>query len=109
MSKRQFCGKFVFFTTHIILLFFVLVVILQCLIVFSSWPSYTKIRVLSQQVAGFPSLTICPGSPRYKQEVLKVSEKELPRMGMKNIINHVNTEAFLHMVDKIEFLSASWN
>ena len=72
MSKRKICGKFVFISTHIGLIILVLIVVVQCLIAFSNWPTYTKIGVVSQRTAGFPSLTICPGPMAYKKDVLKV-------------------------------------
>lgn len=76
MIKKKILGKFVFILTHSILMILVLVAILQCLIVFSSWPSYTKIRVAPQHKSEFPSLTICPESPSYKMNVLRVSRPD---------------------------------
>ena len=84
MINRKIFGKFVFILTHIILIILVLVVILQCLIVFSSWPSYTKIRVAPQHQSEFPSLTICPGSLPYKEEVLRVSRPDASKVGHEN-------------------------
>ena len=83
MINRKIFGKFVFILTHIILIILVLVVILQCLIVFSSWPSYTKIRVAPQHKSEFPSLTVCPGSSAYRMDVLKVSRLNALKSGLR--------------------------
>ena len=73
ITVKYICGKIVYVSVHVTLIVAVLSLIVQCLIVFSTWPTYTKITVVPQQMAEFPAITICPGVKGYKEDILKVS------------------------------------
>ena len=84
-SIKEICAKITYISVHLALISLVLFVVVHCLIVFSKWPTYTQIRVVPQQMAEFPSLTICPGQNGYKEDILKVIK--LPIKFMQSIAN----------------------
>ena len=74
LHYRKFCSNVIYISVHIILMITVLALIIQCLVVFSKWPTYTKIKVVPQNMAEFPAMTICPALLGYKEDVLQVIE-----------------------------------
>ena len=70
------CLKVAQNSTYVIVLFvlnlLLLLQIYRCFDLFNRGHTYIETKVVPQTAALFPSITICPGKPGYKDEVLQV-------------------------------------
>ena len=64
--------KFLYFSILIFLCFLLAMQITDCIKTYINFPTYVETKIVSQDKAIFPAMTICPVKDGYKKEVLKV-------------------------------------
>ena len=69
--KQKWAYIFVLFILAIILV----VQITACIVKFFNYPTYIETRIVPQDEALFPALTICPVADGYKEDVLQVTKQ----------------------------------
>ena len=70
VSKLKFLQKGIYVVALFILILLLLVQTIQCVVKFAKGPTYISSEIVPQKEAGFPALTICPESNKYKEDVL---------------------------------------
>ena len=70
ITKLKFLQKGIYVVALFILILLLLVQTIQCVVKFARGPTYISSEIVPQKEAGFPALTICPESNKYKEDVL---------------------------------------
>ena len=70
---KTFSKTFLFFSINVGLMALLFAAIINCLVIYNSWPTYTKVTVVPQNEAKYPAITICPLLDGYKEKILQVS------------------------------------
>ena len=64
--------KFLYFSILVFLCFLLAMQITDCIKTYINFPTYVETKIVSQDKAIFPAMTICPVKDGYKKEVLQV-------------------------------------
>ena len=70
IRKLKFLQKGIYVVALFVLILLLLVQTIQCVVKFARGPTYISSEIVPQKEAGFPALTICPESNKYKEDVL---------------------------------------
>ena len=70
---KTFSKTFLFFSINVGLYGLLFAAIINCLVIYNRWPTYTKVTVVPQNEAKYPAITICPLLNGYKENILQVS------------------------------------